>query len=263
MTRPGRADGVRRILSETRRQAPLVGHTGLMTSSSYEDMDTSDLVAMDPEGDSGRRLLLNPSIFRMLGDVTGRRVLDAGAGQGYLSRLLAGLGAQVTALEPSTRLLGHAAALEREMRQGIALVQKPLHESEFRAEFDYVVCNMVLLDIGDWRPALDACIVALRPGGQLVISLEHPCWSVTAGQTWRASRRVEISEYAHEFSVDRRFGRNYYRPLSHYLNHALTAGCVLVELAEPTLPLGSASGSGGDILEHITNFVVAHFVRSS
>jgi len=62
--------------------------------------------------------------------------------------------------------------------------------------------------------------------------------------------------------LHRRFGRNYYRALSHYLNHALISGCVLVELAEPTLPLGSVEREAGDILEHIPNYVVAQFIRS-
>ena len=41
------------------------------------------------EGDLVRQYLLNPTIFTLLGDVRGKRLLDAGCGQGYLCRLLA------------------------------------------------------------------------------------------------------------------------------------------------------------------------------
>jgi 2-polyprenyl-3-methyl-5-hydroxy-6-metoxy-1,4-benzoquinol methylase len=45
------------------------------------------LDAMEPDGDFGRRHLLNPALLRMLGDVRGLRILDAGCGHGYLSRM--------------------------------------------------------------------------------------------------------------------------------------------------------------------------------
>jgi SAM-dependent methyltransferase len=59
----------------------------------------ADIEAYDDEGDSAKRYLLNPVVLRMLGDLPGRRVLDAGCGQGYLSRLLAARGASVVAID--------------------------------------------------------------------------------------------------------------------------------------------------------------------
>jgi len=40
------------------------------------------LEAMDEEGDFAKRHLVNPVLFRLLGDVGGRRILDAGCGNG-------------------------------------------------------------------------------------------------------------------------------------------------------------------------------------
>jgi len=51
------------------------------------------------EGDFTRQYLLNPTIFGLLGDVTGKAILDVGCGQGYLARLLARKGAIVTGVE--------------------------------------------------------------------------------------------------------------------------------------------------------------------
>ena len=67
------------------------------------------LESMEPEGDFAQRHLLNPVLLRMLGDGRGRRVLDAGCGHGYLARMLAARGAQVTGFEqlaPSWRAHG-------------------------------------------------------------------------------------------------------------------------------------------------------------
>ncbi len=41
------------------------------------------------EGDLAKRHLVNEAVFRLIGDVSGLRVLDAGCGNGYLSRMLA------------------------------------------------------------------------------------------------------------------------------------------------------------------------------
>jgi hypothetical protein len=38
------------------------------------------LDALEPDGDFSRRHLLNPALLRMLGDVRGLRILDAGCG---------------------------------------------------------------------------------------------------------------------------------------------------------------------------------------
>jgi 2-polyprenyl-3-methyl-5-hydroxy-6-metoxy-1,4-benzoquinol methylase len=43
---------------------------------------------MAHDGDFAKRHLVNPVLMRMLGDLPGRRVLDAGCGNGYLSRML-------------------------------------------------------------------------------------------------------------------------------------------------------------------------------
>ena len=67
------------------------------------------LESMEPEGDFAKRHLLNPVLLRMLGDVRGRRVLDAGCGHGYLARMLAARGAQVTGVEPARSLYAYAA----------------------------------------------------------------------------------------------------------------------------------------------------------
>jgi 2-polyprenyl-3-methyl-5-hydroxy-6-metoxy-1,4-benzoquinol methylase len=70
------------------------------------------LAEMADDGDFSKRHLVNPALLRMLGDVNGRRVLDAGCGTGYFSRMLAGRGARVTGVEPASSLFDFAARRE-------------------------------------------------------------------------------------------------------------------------------------------------------
>ena len=53
--------------------------------------------------------LLQP-LLELLGDLPGRRVLDAGCGEGYLARALTTGGAEVTGIDLSTRLIELARA---------------------------------------------------------------------------------------------------------------------------------------------------------
>jgi 2-polyprenyl-3-methyl-5-hydroxy-6-metoxy-1,4-benzoquinol methylase len=78
------------------------------------------------EGDVIRQYLLNPTIFMLLGEVRGKRILDAGCGQGYLCRLLARKGARVTGVEPAETFIRYALRREESDRFGIEYVQADL-----------------------------------------------------------------------------------------------------------------------------------------
>ena len=62
----------------------------------WATMPPGVLAEMADDGDFSKRHLVNPVLLRMLGDASGRRVLDAGCGNGYFSRMLARRGASVT-----------------------------------------------------------------------------------------------------------------------------------------------------------------------
>ncbi len=142
----------------------------------WSNLPRGSIEAFGDEGDFARQHLLNPTIFALLGNVKSKRILDAGCGTGYLSRLLARRGAQVVGLEPATPLIQYAIEHEQSEPLGIEYIQADLTVwRDKNLLFDAVV-NMVLMDIPDYEAALDTCFVHLRQGGQLVISLTHPCF---------------------------------------------------------------------------------------
>ena len=198
------------------------------------------ITSFDPEDDASREFLLNPHIFRLLGDLTGRAVLDAGCGQGYLCRLLASRGARVTGVEPADVAYRYAVAREHGRAQGIRYLHSALAGvAGLAGRFDAVVSNVVLQDIPDWVPALRTCVAALRPGGLLVLSLEHPCFPP-------------------------RYGPAYHRPLSAYLNQVINLGCTLTEIVEPALPPGDEARSAlGPAAGHVPGFVIVAARRGS
>lgn len=201
--------------------------------AAWSAMSVEAMAALDPDGDFGKQHLLNP------------------AG-----------GAQVVALEPADGLYRYAVAKEAQLRQGIKLVQADLTDVQLQPEFDAVVVNMVFVSIPDWQAALGACVAALRPGGQLVFSLEHPCFEQSSGD-WGRTGRVEVTEYLADYEMPRPAAPDFHRPLATYVNAVIAAGCRIVEIAEPGLDpeLAAGRGPGGAALVHVPNFLVVSAVR--
>ena len=187
------------------------------------------------EGDLVRQYLLNPTIFSLLGEVRGKRILDAGCGQGYLCRLLARKGARMTGVEPVEAFIGYARRREEGDQLGIEYVQADLSTWTPPLDpFDAVIANMVLMDIPDYEPALKNCVAALASQGGLIVSLLHPCFE-EARSAWKGKGYVEVRDYFRERAVKQDVGYFIHRPLSSYLNSIIQAGCLLQRVIEPQL----------------------------
>lgn len=216
------------------------------------------LDAIEPEGDWAKRHLLNPVLLRMLGDVRGRRVLDAGCGHGYLARMLASRGAQVTGVEPAESLFAYAADKEARDPRGIRYLQADLCRLPDLGEpFDMVVASMVLMAIPDWAAAMKACARVLAPGGLFVFAITHPCFERLA-PSWREHGEFRSREYFAEYDIPGPYGADFHRPLSAYLNELARLGCQLAEMAEPALDPAAAADAdpGAQAYLHLPNFLV-------
>lgn len=114
-----------------------------------------------------------PAMLALAGDVAGRRILDAGCGSGPLFAALRDRGAIVTGfdksagmLELARRRLGDDADLQ------MADLGSPLPFPDGR--FDDVTASLVLHYLEDWGPALAELRRVLKPGGRLIVSVDHP-----------------------------------------------------------------------------------------
>ncbi|WP_042421988.1 class I SAM-dependent methyltransferase [Streptacidiphilus anmyonensis] len=114
-----------------------------------------------------------PAMLALAGDVSGRRILDAGCGSGPLfaslrerGALMSGFDASAGMLELARRRLGDDADLR------LADLGGPLPYPD--DTFDDVVAALVLHYLEDWGPALAELRRVLRPGGRLLVSVDHP-----------------------------------------------------------------------------------------
>ena len=194
-----------------------------------------------------------PSFLRFVGDVDGKKVLDAGCGEGRSSRHFACKGAKVTGIDISARML--ELALRQETREPLGIDYRQISMSDLSmledGAFDAVVSFMALMDAPDFDGAVGEFARVLGPGGQLAFMVRHPCF-FTRGfailQGRQGSRaRLSVSDYFDEngyverwrFSDpgDQRFGDAFAVPrfpriLSRYINGVLEAGFVLTGIVE-------------------------------
>jgi len=194
-----------------------------------------------------RNYILLPFTLELLGDVRNARILDLGCGEGGYSRELAARGAKVVGVDGSAELIETAAQRSAEARKPIEFVCANASDLEPIASnsFEIVLASMVLMDIEDYGRAIDEVWRVLAPGGQLLMSISHPCFS-TPDSGWV---RSEAGEKKH-FAVDHYFERcawedfitpqfrrpvlRRHRPLEDYIGPLLRCGFYLTELREPT-----------------------------
>ncbi|WP_330180946.1 class I SAM-dependent methyltransferase [Nocardia sp. NBC_01503] len=114
-----------------------------------------------------------PAMLELAGEVTGRRILDAGCGSGPLFAELRDRGATVTGIDASAGMLELARGrLGTEADLRIADLADPLPFPD--NTFDDVAASLVLHYLRDWKPTLTEVRRVLRPGGRLIVSVEHP-----------------------------------------------------------------------------------------
>ncbi len=137
------------------------------------------------QGDFARRYFTDPILFRLLGEVRGQTILDAGCGQGYLSRMLAQKGAKVFGVENSKQLFEQAEFREKAEPAGIQYIHDSISRMPFLKDksMDAIVCNNVFMYCQDIRGALQEFARILAPDGRIVTVFTHPCFS-GSGTRW-------------------------------------------------------------------------------
>jgi SAM-dependent methyltransferase len=200
-------------------------------------------------GDSYRRNIFNPALFPLIGNVKGKKVLDAGCGAGYLCRLLAEKGAKVTGIDLSKKFIEIAKDYEKKKSLGIRYEQENIANlSRFpSAYFDLVVSVYVLCDVRDCRIAIQEIARALKNKGRFIMLIEHPCFSWHAGGWERVPKDSQRTEDCWYFKVDDYFRRgtlqsqwgelpillSFHRTLSDYFRFLIESGLQLRKLIEP------------------------------
>jgi 2-polyprenyl-3-methyl-5-hydroxy-6-metoxy-1,4-benzoquinol methylase len=187
--------------------------------------------------------LTDEVVLRAIGPCDDLKVLDAGCGEGYLSRELTRRGAKVTGLDHSVELIAagkaEATRLQLSIKHYVAEIETiPENDNTF----DVVVCNHIMTDLSDPSPALKEIGRVTKSGGKLVILMLHPCF-YTGSNDEHSDAGVSASTYFITRVVAQQFRvaginspgevKNTFRPLEQYTAAVFEAGFILTGLSEP------------------------------
>jgi len=163
-------------------------------ADTYDNWYTTPLGAYEDE-------LENTLVFKHLGAVRGKTVLDVGCGTGLYSIRLSENGADVTAVDISSKMIEIARRKAQDRRQYIWYDQADMTKLPYENRtFDMVVSITALEFAPDPLLALMEMARVLRPGGKVVVGvLNNDCLWADARRE-RAKREASIYGAAHFFS---------------------------------------------------------------
>ena len=172
-------------------------------------------------------------LLEMAGDVSDKRVLDAGCGEGHVARLFARHGAEVMAVDISPKLLHLARTHEEQDRYAIEFIEADLADGlpSHRGSFDIATANMVLEDCEDHMGVLAGIAEALKPGGRLLLSLNNP---------YAVAARGKADDYFRSGALTQTFGTEqaryevpfYYRTFEDLMSAFRQQGLLLRSLVD-------------------------------
>jgi ubiquinone/menaquinone biosynthesis C-methylase UbiE len=199
-------------------------------------------------GDAGseyHQKVVLPGVVRLLGVQKGEAVLDVACGQGVLCRLLQQRGAEVTgvdAAEPLIRAARDRGPAAIHYHVGDALDLSFLPADHFAA----AACVLAIQNIHPIAPVFTAVHGVLKPGGRLVLVMNHPSfrgpketswgWDESRGIQYRRVDRYLVPRKApivtNPGSAPGAYTWTFHKPLEAYVKALRSAGLLIDAIEE-------------------------------
>ncbi len=185
-----------------------------------------------------------PTLFSLLPDLEGKKVLDLGCGSGercidYLKKGAA----SVTGVDISEKMLAVAEAENNDLR--ITYLKMPMEEiGAIDDEFDVVISSLAFHYVEDFGGVVANVYRLLRDGGIFLFSQEHPlatCYSGKGDRWTRDENGKKLYANIADYCVERRNDstwfvegvQRYHRMFSTIVNTLCDAGFRILKMAEP------------------------------
>jgi 2-polyprenyl-3-methyl-5-hydroxy-6-metoxy-1,4-benzoquinol methylase len=194
--------------------------------------------------DRYRTELTDQAVFDAIGPCNGLTVLDAGCGEGYMSREIVRRGAKQVAGVDKSQPLIDAAMAAAPQQPGLSFKVADVVRLPFEAgTFDVVLANHLMNDLADITEPIQEFARVLTPAGRLVILMLHPCFYGHRAERQEIRRHLAVDEYYSPRAIEQHFEvdgivspvttTSWVRPLESYTRALTAAGFHLADMREP------------------------------
>jgi SAM-dependent methyltransferase len=176
--------------------------------------------------------------FRALTPSEKEKVMEIGCGTGVLTEKISDLVGKITALEPSLKMY-EIANQHTASKKNITIINQPFQHFRCDSEFHICFAHMVLHNVDHLEQFFTTTYTFLRDRGILWFIIPHPCFFFVNKQKEfdrfsyldRKSYKIAFTISLDPIPLPSQI-TYYHRPLSDYVNCALSAGFQLHEMIE-------------------------------
>lgn len=208
---------------------------------------------LEKTGDTYHEKVVYPNLFRILGDVQSKRVLDLACGQGQFSRLLRDKGAHVTGVDLGKELIALAETHNPSIKEagthkvnyfnGSADDLYMLKDNSF----DTVICILALQNIEKLQKTIEEVKRVLTQSGSFIFVLNHPSFRNPRKTHWGYDEKEgvqyrRVDEYMSESHIkidmtpgsktNKKYTVTFHRPLQVYVKALAKQGLAITRLEE-------------------------------
>jgi ubiquinone/menaquinone biosynthesis C-methylase UbiE len=198
-------------------------------------------------GDTYHEQVILPNLLRLLGPLSGKKVIELGCGQGFFSLSMAKGGAAVTATDISKELIEIARNRDKASSNPRYEVRSAHQLFDIQSgSYDIAVIVLALQNIKELEETLKECKRVLNQTGRLLVVLNHPCFRIPQASSWGFDeeknvqyRRVDsyLSESnsqidMHPGESNKSFTISFHRPLQVYMKMLSKSGFALTKIEE-------------------------------
>jgi 2-polyprenyl-3-methyl-5-hydroxy-6-metoxy-1,4-benzoquinol methylase len=145
--------------------------------------------------DPYRLKITNQAVLKFFKKGQKKKILDAGCGNGYLSRILAKRGFQVYAIDFCSELIESAKKQEKKNPLGINYILGDLRKTKLpSSSFEAVLSHQTINEIENPEKAFQEFSRILKKNGQLVLLFLHPCFETQPEKYFQESK-IKKSHY--------------------------------------------------------------------
>jgi len=195
--------------------------------------------------DPFRLVVTNKAILQSLKGRKKLKILDAGCGEGYLSRILARKGHKLWGIDISEKLISAAKDKEKRKLLGITYVVGNFSKTHFPPNFfDFILGHQIINDIFFPERAMAEFYRLLKHKGKLVLLFIHPCFQL---QEPRLDKKFNIFDYFSKKVLKKRFlvsgllspvpDKHIHLPLEKWAEIITENGFFISAIREPHPPL--------------------------